>query len=209
MGRAKPAAAPAPTWAGMATRPDDVPHCPLCDYDLRGLTEPRCPECGYRFTWEELRDPRRRLHPYLFEHHPERNASSFFQTLIGGLGPAEFWSTLYPTQPSRPARLLGYWLIAAAPLALITAAHAWRSVETATSRVFLFGTPPRGPVEVARWVMNEDVESGGPEVLALMLLAWPWLTLAALLVFRISMRRARLKATHVLRCVLYAGDVCL
>src|SRR5687768_18521450 len=54
-GRAEPAAAPA--WAGAATRPDEVPHCPLCDYDLRGLAEPRCPECGYRFTWEELRDP--------------------------------------------------------------------------------------------------------------------------------------------------------
>ena len=46
-------------------------HCPLCEYNLRGLSEPRCPECGYRFEWAELRDPSRRLHPYLFEHHPE------------------------------------------------------------------------------------------------------------------------------------------
>ena len=24
-------------------------ECPLCLYNLRGLTEPRCPECGYQF----------------------------------------------------------------------------------------------------------------------------------------------------------------
>src|SRR5688500_13751359 len=40
-GRAEPAAARAPTWAGMAARPDGAPHCPLCEYDLRGLAEPR------------------------------------------------------------------------------------------------------------------------------------------------------------------------
>lgn len=28
-------------------------RCPTCDYDLRGTTEPRCPECGERFTVEE------------------------------------------------------------------------------------------------------------------------------------------------------------
>src|SRR5687767_5430568 len=30
-GRAETGAAPA--WAGAAARPDDVPHCPLCEYD--------------------------------------------------------------------------------------------------------------------------------------------------------------------------------
>jgi hypothetical protein len=88
----------------------------LCEYDLRGLTEPRCPECGYRFEWDELRDPRRRFHPYLFEHHPNRNAWSFFHTLVGGLAPRRFWSTLYPTQPSRPHRLVAYWVLCGVPV---------------------------------------------------------------------------------------------
>src|SRR5688572_27297452 len=96
--------------------------CPLCEYDLRGLEEPRCPECGYRFTWAELHDPALRLHPYAFEHHPERNVSSFRQTLLGGLRPWRFWRTLFPTQPSQPRRLFVYWILAAmtmfAPLAL-------------------------------------------------------------------------------------------
>ena len=86
---------------------DDI-HCPLCEYDLRGQVEPRCPECGFKFKWEDLRDPKLRLHPYLFEHHPERNVRSFFRTLVGGLRPRKFWSTLYPTQPSRPLRLIIY-----------------------------------------------------------------------------------------------------
>jgi hypothetical protein len=86
-------------------------RCPLCEYNLRGLTEPRCPECGAAFDWDEVRDPSRRLHPYLFEHHPERDVSSFLQTLRGGPNPRRFWTTLFPTQPSRPRRLLMYWVI--------------------------------------------------------------------------------------------------
>ena len=85
--------------------------CPLCDYNLRGLIEPRCPECGYRFKWPELLDPAQRLHPYLFEHHPERNIWSFQRTLLGGWRPKKFWTSLHPAQPSRPRRLLGYWFI--------------------------------------------------------------------------------------------------
>lgn len=29
----------------------DVRHCPTCGYDLRGLPESRCPECGSEFSW--------------------------------------------------------------------------------------------------------------------------------------------------------------
>ena len=91
-------------------------QCPLCDYDLRGQIEPRCPECGYRFVWEELRDPRLRLHPYLFEHHPERNSWSFLRTLRGGMMPRRFWRGLLPIQPSRPRRLVLYYVIVALAL---------------------------------------------------------------------------------------------
>ena len=29
-------------------------HCPNCDYDVRGLTESRCPECGKPFSTREV-----------------------------------------------------------------------------------------------------------------------------------------------------------
>jgi hypothetical protein len=32
----------------------DALVCPTCGYNLTGLTEPRCPECGSRFTLDEL-----------------------------------------------------------------------------------------------------------------------------------------------------------
>jgi hypothetical protein len=99
--------APGPDWSAVR---EDI-ACPLCTYNLRGLIEPRCPECGYRFAWPEVLDPSRRLHPYLFEHHPERNAWSFVRTAVGGLLPRRFWRGLLPSQPSRPRRLLLYALL--------------------------------------------------------------------------------------------------
>jgi hypothetical protein len=97
----------APSWDSIA----EQIHCPLCKYDLRGLLEPRCPECGYTFAWSDLLDPSRRLHPYLFEHHPERNVRSFWRTAVGILLPRRFWQTLQPVQPSRPRRLILYWVL--------------------------------------------------------------------------------------------------
>jgi len=38
----------APTDSGL--------RCPQCDYNLTGLTEKRCPECGSAFDPEELRE---------------------------------------------------------------------------------------------------------------------------------------------------------
>lgn len=96
-------------------------RCPLCEYNLRGLTRPRCPECGYRFDWPEILDPARRLHPYLFEHHPERNVRSFWRTIIAGFRPDRFWRSLNPIQPQHSSRLIIYWSIIAGAFLLATA----------------------------------------------------------------------------------------
>jgi hypothetical protein len=36
-----------PDWSTLSTELS----CPLCEYNLRGLTDSRCPECGFAFTW--------------------------------------------------------------------------------------------------------------------------------------------------------------
>ena len=100
----------------QAASVDSDVRCPLCDYDLRWLAEPKCPECGYRFTWPEVLDPTLRRHPYVFEHHPRRNFWSFWRTVRGGLTPRRFWSGLYPSQPSHGGRLFLYWFLASAML---------------------------------------------------------------------------------------------
>ena len=109
--------------------------CPLCDYNLHGLIDPRCPECGYTFEWDDLRDPARRKHRYLFEHHPERNVRSYLRTMIGGLRPRRFWTGLLPSQPSRPRRLAIYavaiFIGALVPMFLYAVrevAHSWAEV---------------------------------------------------------------------------------
>jgi hypothetical protein len=247
--QSEPAPPPTPDWSALR---DDV-RCPLCDYDLRGLTEPRCPECGYRFVWADLTDPQRRLHPYLFEHYPRHNVWSFVRTMAGALRPRRFWSSLKPSQPSKPRRLLAYWLIAALLLPLgyagsFTAKAVMYAKEheqirqsqlvaiTQYYRRYGANRPPGGypPGSYPAMVF----EAGGPQGMVdkqwppvgtwayvvfvfqrfnelrfpqhlevtIVLLAWPWLTLATLMIFRASMKRAKVNAVHVLRCVVYTGD---
>jgi len=224
-----------PPPADAAPVSGEAVHCPLCEYDLRGLTEPRCPECGFRFDWADLTDPARRRHPYLFEHHPERNVRSFVRTLLGGLRPAKFWRSIHPAQRSRPVRLIAYWLAAASLLVAATAAHhalffAQVASRTRTQRVMLTkANPPGSPYYDGyvrefgsiRAMLDEfyplppdrrfyrrawEEEQGWTLHLAVFWLEWPPIVFLTLLLFRVSMRRARIRPAHVLRCVLYSYD---
>src|SRR5205085_1953296 len=197
-----------------------------CDYDLRGLAEPRCPECGYRFVWEDLTDPTRRRHPYLFEHHPRHNVWSFARTMLGGLRPERFWSSLKPSQPSRPGRLLLYWCAATVLLPIGYGAMIARTAvadasdergRRATAVAYATRMGQQGAL-LPEWVDEQFPEPfsvaylrlvyqrqyaywfGVHLEIAVLYAAWPWLTLAVLLIFRASMRRAKVRAVHVLRC---------
>ncbi|HEY7091435.1 MAG TPA: hypothetical protein VH518_25280 [Tepidisphaeraceae bacterium] len=85
--------------------------CPLCDYNLRGLVEPRCPECGHQFKWDEILSQGDRTHPFLFEHQPHRNVWSFFRTLRESMMPRRFWRSVLPIHRIIPRRLIVYWLL--------------------------------------------------------------------------------------------------
>jgi hypothetical protein len=226
-----PAEHPIPTAEGQEIL------CPLCEYDLRGQIEPRCPECGYRFNWEELRNPSRRTHPYIFEQHPRRNIWSFWKTVVGGLRPRRFWSTLLPTQPVRLVRLLHYFLIIAllcAPVHLQQIVMQWageRANIIAQRPAFTsFLKSPSGAATLKRYpgkTVQQVVDIAMPvptiwditrwrsrmtaPVLASLatVLLWPWATIATMMIFRISMRRARVRPIHVVRCVIYCADVLL
>jgi hypothetical protein len=41
-------------WIVNLAIPGNRPYCPECAYDLSGAVEPRCPECGTAFRWEEV-----------------------------------------------------------------------------------------------------------------------------------------------------------
>jgi len=225
----------------QAASVDSDVRCPLCDYDLRGLAEPKCPECGYRFTWPEVLDPTLRRHPYVFEHHPRRNLWSFWRTVRGGLRPRRFWSGLYPSQPSHGGRLFLYWFLASAmllfaaatPLAVTAAAinaqqrqfhrdiirqftsPQWnrdpRNAAVTRSLIGMYGSVQKYADATARtdwrYALRASLSDGASVAIPfLTVAAWPWLTVAALMVFRISMRRARIRPVHVVRCVVYSFD---
>src|SRR5207253_533606 len=110
----------APDWSTVAREV----LCPLCEYNLRGLVQNRCPECGYEFAWEEVLHPEVVRHPWLFEHNPRRNIKSFFRTLLGGLLPRKFWASVRATHRPDRRRLLIYWIlavviVAATPLVML------------------------------------------------------------------------------------------
>jgi hypothetical protein len=206
----------APEWESVA---HDV-LCPLCEYNLRGLTEARCPECGYRFDWADVLDPKARVHPYLFEHHPERNVRSFFRTLWGSLNPLRFWRSLSPMQPSRPRRLAAYWVLTSLLMLFVVLADwgrataqywAWQGFNSAAWGQTM---PPltgsnwwRMVWNLAREVWHDDRGIQATLQFALFWLAWPWLTLGILMIFRASMRKAKVKTGHVVRCLVYTFDI--
>jgi hypothetical protein len=212
---ADPAAAPStPDWSTLA---DEI-QCPLCDYNLRGLVEPRCPECGYQFDWIELLDAKRRVHPYLFEHHPERNLWSLCRTLIGGLRPTQFWQSLHPMQRSRPWRILRYAIICLLPLLLAFVTEsallfhnellAWQSIyRQVAARGGSIPIPNKR--QVAEAVIRTDLIRDSVAIFLVSCLLWPGLTMAGLFLFRWSMRRARVKQVHVIRCIVYSADLLL
>ena len=218
-----PVAAEAPDWSATTERI----ACPLCDYDLRGLTAPRCPECGYQFVWNDLTDPARRQHPFVFEHHPEANVWSFFKTLFAGLRPRKFWTSLLPSQPSKPKRLAIYAIIVSLfasiiPIGMIV----WEGVDLTLSNVesrrmsgWMYdpatGTRVQSKEQVERLFplppsprFFAHLYSDARQLLPLLVVfvAWPWFTFAGLLAFQISMLRAKVNNVHVLRCVVYCFD---
>jgi hypothetical protein len=187
-----------PDWAVI----DRDILCPLCDYNLRGLADPRCPECGHQFDWPTVLDPKLQTHPYLFEVHPERNVRSFLQTLVRNFHPGSLWKTLQPSQRSNTRRLIVYGVIcsivAMLPAMLLVGwqMYLWSARAPRTPSIgYLLGSAMR------EWLTR------GLFAACLISALFPWLNFLSLRVFGQSMRRARVKPVHVLRCALYCGDL--
>lgn len=95
-----------------ATTPvSDELRCPLCDYDLRGLAEHRCPECGHAFDPEQLRQAKLDAPAWFFEHARRRRLRAFVATAGRTCRPLKFWTDVKPA--TRPVlRRLVLWTIA-------------------------------------------------------------------------------------------------
>jgi hypothetical protein len=283
-----------PDWSGSAVELT----CPLCGYDLRGLATPRCPECGFAFTWAELLDAKRDRHPWLFEHARRgRQVKAFLATYFRTCLPQRYWRQVTPANPVRLRRLLLYWLIAGAGLAMVFAVPLVQMTlslakadldlrglykpapnqpghyvgpplfkyRTTWSNTYVWGSSPYaattgGPsmatssvvtasnapgsltmintITARPWTVTvsaDDLNAAAPRVPSLgflvqlwnawtqpspymgpvesptvafttIVLAWPALSAAALLLFQTSMRRAKVSPAHVLRAAVYGCD---
>ena len=173
----------------------------MCEYILRGLTSPRCPECGYHFSWEEVLDPNRRDHTYLFEHHPERNFSTFLRTAFGSYGSRSFWKSLSPVMPSKPGRLTLFFMASSTVFLVALAAECLGSVATVCLWSSKYWGITAGKL-IRNYAMGElrlDVLSYGLPVIA-----WPLANGVSLLLFDITLKRRKLKRIHAMRCAIYA-----
>jgi hypothetical protein len=173
----------------------------MCEYILRGLTTPRCPECGYHFSWEEVLDPNRRDHTYLFEHHPERNVSTFLRTAFGSYASGSFWKSLNPVMPSKPGRLAFFFMASSAVFLAALAAECLGSVAT----VHLWSSNYWG-ISAGKLIRNYAMGGLRLDVLSygLPIIAWPLSNGVSLLLFGVTLKRRKLKRIHAMRCAIYA-----
>jgi hypothetical protein len=163
--------------------------------------------------------------------------------MLGGLLPRRFWRSLQPAQPSRPRRLLVYWLAASLLTFAAAAVHAGQSLYVAardneTIRAMTSFGIRRGlatPSDYLPTLQAQVQQFGGIQGLvdelkpptrsrrfmlgwyrtynaafvvrtAVVFALWPWLTFATLMIFQVSMRRAKVRPVHVLRCTIYCCD---
>ncbi len=196
-----------PDWAGIIK---DV-HCPLCGYNLRGLERPLCPECGLQFRWVELFEAARTQHPYLYEHQPCWNLGAFLKTMFHGLNPGQFWRQLSPVHRTVPRRILVYFLLCqvlvlAPMLAGIVLEGVRRASRVGPAWPFASRESSTEFTEMVLSVLRVSVGDATTYWWVAFTL-WPLVTLAVLMVCQTTFRRAGVKLSHVVRAVVYSGDV--
>lgn len=188
-------------WSAM----DDEIVCPLCGYNMRGLKEARCPECGSRYKWADLFDPARRGHAFLYEYHDRSRIGSFVKTLFAGLRPVRFWRSIHPVLPLRVGRLRWYLFYL---LSFISASFVFGQVaiDLANMRSRPWWRPPGNPLAPWAWTGGDWMTMLSMNSHLINAVVWFVVTFAAMLIFQVTMRRKKIRTAHLLRCMAYASD---
>lgn len=192
---------PAPAWDTIST---DI-TCPLCEYNLRGLIEPRCPECGHRFDWDEVSNRNNTQHPFLFEHGRSHLLWRGWRTGVSSLMPMRFWKTVRPTMRINIRRLVIYWLMYTVPVLLGICAYVGIAAYRLELRLLSYGL--RRPLAWSDCLLMQLRRDWVIYGTALFLLVWPWITLLALRMFWVTLQRSEIRRGHPVRVVVYSGDI--
>ena len=127
-------------------------HCPRCTYNLRGLTTPRCPECGFEFSFEELEAGvlRENIPTWLdrcdlWQPH-QVLSGSLYELIRGALRPRRLLAKLDVNGPLVPALLmlvcgtLWLWLLTSVIAAVAIVVHTGASPAVAlTAGMLVWG----------------------------------------------------------------------
>jgi hypothetical protein len=188
--------------------------CPLCDYNLHGLPEPRCPECGYAFDWEELRLAVSERKSWFFEHAQRKRIRALIRTAGLTFAPRRLWRKVSAGHYSSPGRLAVFaavcllWMPVLMVLSLgaIAAYIGWANMTG-----FVAGTKFADYVEewlnlasIAGERLYREVLNRAWPVLLVVTLASPFVSSFALNIFGTTLRSAGVKRIHAARAIVYA-----
>ena len=189
-----------PDWSGM----DSQVHCSICSYNLRGLTNPRCPECGYPFQWSELRPRSNSWIDRFFEYATHSFIRSFLFTWLRAFLPGRFYAKVTASHPIHKRRLIIILLL------LILPAIPLQIVPFLAHLVFHMKFLANVPFSSAAFCDLFLYLSGRSYIsiwiiFSLAPLAWITFSVFSIFFLRQTARKAKNNLWHVIRCVVYSA----
>ncbi|MEM6560736.1 MAG: hypothetical protein AAF656_03975 [Planctomycetota bacterium] len=194
---------------------DDGPVCPLCDAEITDPSAERCPTCGYGFASGGVQLGYAHANPdgpSWFVETADHAFAAGWKTSLRALVPSLFWRDIPPTIKPRRQRLnrfivLGsFWAVL---LMLATGMVVETTIEfiddLALGYTWADAIGYAQPLRDWAWVIEREL-LGSWRSAVVMVLIWPWLNYAGLLVFQQTLRRAGVDRGHVARVAFYAAD---
>lgn len=207
-----------------------IPVCPRCDYDLAGevatwtaecpLTS-RCPECGLDVNWLEVH---RTVPPPAWSiEHVEvsglRLVGPALASAVLSFAPGRLWKRLtlaMAVVPSRLALMLGCWIFASyaiAALGMLGMLCVESGLDSHLARLnakqyaqYPSATFVGGTIAHERWILpffRPGRAIGVPLEVAALSALFPLVVPVTLVLMPMSLRRAKVKARHVVRLTGY------
>jgi hypothetical protein len=149
------------------------------------------------------------------------------RTAIATVRPRKFWTSLRPDHPSSPRRLLWYWAIANGLTIAVAGLWYWAervAMRPTRSQSLLFWQESGFQTQLHGWDFGASTSAyyvrltlagitfhftGLSELLRWivgLLLLYDLMLLALLMIFQGSMRLAKVRPIHVVRCLVYSAD---
>jgi len=186
--------------------------CSRCDYNLRMLPKPRCPECGLEFDWNIVLNESAWKSDFLFEHHwHTRPIHSWLKTMRHSLRPIKFWKSISIHDRIHPGPLwfllltsVFWWAVTFHGLVWLTAiviegilTHVWQQTPSSNS--------PWLSLSHTLKSIAESVFDGGSLPLFAMLTLSILGALGLICLLRQTLGRCRVRTVQILRVVAYSS----